>query len=76
MFAAIVVDGDFLTLAEHAEVGILELVLWLPTEVEASLSTSDDGTTGEDGNVFEHLLAAVAEAPKWSLGFALLLLNL
>ena len=76
MFAGIPVDGDFLALAEHAEVGILELVLWLPTEVEASLSTSDDGATGEDGDVFEHLFAAVAEAEKWSLGFAPLLLIL
>ena len=60
--AAIAVGGDFLALAEHREVGVLELVLWLPTEVEASLSTSDDGATGEDGDVLEHLLAAVAEA--------------
>ena len=83
-FAAIAVDGDFLALAEHAEVGILELVLWLPTGVEASHRTSDDGATivqserktsslvfpsqsnvngvtGEDGDVFEHLLTAVAE---------------
>ena len=32
----VLVNGDFLALAEHAEVGILELVLWLPTEVESS----------------------------------------
>ena len=36
MFAAIAVDANLLALAEHAEVGVLELVLWLPTEVEAS----------------------------------------
>ena len=76
MFAAIAVDADFLALAEHAEVGILELVLWLPTGVEASHNTSDDGATGEDGDVFEHLLAAVAETGKRSLGFAPLLLKL
>ena len=62
--AGIPVDADLLALAEHAEVGILELVLWLPTAVEASLSTSDDGATGEDGDVLEPLLAAVAEAEK------------
>ena len=62
--AGIPVDADLLALAEHREVGILELVLWLPTVVEASLSTGDDGATCEDGDVFEHLLAAVAEAEK------------
>ena len=49
----VLVDGDFLALAEHAEVGVLELVAFL---------LADDGATGEDGDVFEHLLAAVAEA--------------
>ena len=36
----VLVDADLLALAEHAEVGVLELVLWLPTEVEASLQLS------------------------------------
>ena len=49
----VLVDGDFLALAEHREVGILELV---------ALLLADDGATGEDGDVLEHLLAAVAEA--------------
>ena len=74
--AGIPVDADLLALAEHRNVSVLELVLWLPTAVEASLSTSDDGATGEDGDVLEHLLAAVAEAGKMSVGFAPLLLNL
>ena len=52
-FAAIAVDADLLALAEHAEVGVLELVAFL---------FADDGATGEDGDVFEHLFAAVAEA--------------
>ena len=49
----VLVDADLLALAEHAEVGILELV---------ALLFADDGATGEDGDVFEHLFAAVAEA--------------
>ena len=53
MFAAIAVDADFLALSEHAEVGVLELVAFL---------LADDRATGEDGDVLEHLLAAVAEA--------------
>ena len=72
----VLVNGNLLALAEHAEVGVLELVPRLPTGVEASLSTSDDGATGEDGDVFEHLLAAVADGDKWPLGFAPPLLKL
>ena len=49
----VLVDADLLALAEHAEVGVLELV---------ALLLADDGATGEDGDVLEHLLAAVAEA--------------
>ena len=49
----VLVDADLLALAEHAEVGVLEFVAFL---------LADDGATGEDGDVFEHLLAAVAEA--------------
>ena len=53
MFAALAVDADLLALAEHAEVGVLKLV---------ALLLADDGATGEDGDVLEHLLATVAEA--------------
>ena len=47
------VDGDALGFAEVAEVDVLEL----DAEV-----FGDDAATGEDGDVFEHGLAAVAEA--------------
>ena len=47
----VLVDADLLALAEHAEVGVLELV---------ALLLADDGATGEDGDVFEHFFAAVA----------------
>ena len=45
-------------------------------DLELLGSADESGAaTGEDGDVLEHLFAAVAEAGKLSIGFAPLLLN-
>src|SRR3546814_3342836 len=51
----VLVDRDFLGAAEHADRHVLELGAELLT---------DDIATGEDGDILEHRLAAIAEARR------------